>query len=70
MIKETPNINYELIGGVNHIGEYNGGHYTCFALNNNKWWNYNDSNVSEIDIDKTDIPQSQHAYMLVYKQYD
>jgi len=68
MIKEPTSAKYELVSGILHMGEYNGGHFTSFALNNDKWVNYNDPNVSDIKISKDDIPLSSHAYMLIYKQ--
>lgn len=67
MIKETPNTKYELISGINHMGEYNGGHFTSFAYNNSKWLNYNDGRVNDININADDIPLSPNAYMLIYK---
>jgi ubiquitin C-terminal hydrolase len=70
MIKETGNIKYELISGITHMGEYNGGHFTSFAKNNDKWYSYNDSRVNEIKIDKEDVPLSPNAYMLIYKICD
>ena len=40
---------YDLFGITNHSGGCLGGHYTCFVKNaNNKWYYYNDTNVSEI----------------------
>lgn len=65
MIKDSPNTTYELIGGINHMGEYNFGHFTAFAKNNNKWYNYNDDRVNEIKC--TDVPISPSAYMLIYR---
>jgi ubiquitin C-terminal hydrolase len=70
MIKETPNTKYELISGINHMGEYSGGHFYSFANNDKKWLNYNDDRVSDININDDDIPLSQNAYMLIYKQCD
>jgi ubiquitin C-terminal hydrolase len=55
MIKETPNTKYELISGINHMGEYNGGHFTSFAYNNSKWLNYNDGRVNDININEAII---------------
>ena len=41
---------YNLIGVSNHYGGLGGGHYTAFAKNplNDKWYEYNDSNVSSV----------------------
>lgn len=41
--------NYYLKGGIIHSGSYYGGHYYYYGRRNNKWYIYNDSNVSEID---------------------
>ena len=68
MVKDCSNTKYELVGGINHMGEYSGGHFTAFASNNNKWYNFNDSHVNHINIPETDIPLSPNAYMLIYKQ--
>jgi ubiquitin C-terminal hydrolase len=66
MIKNETNTDYELVGGINHMGEYHFGHFTCFAKNNDKWYNYNDENVNEINC--TDYPISPAAYMLIYQR--
>jgi len=68
MIRPTQHTKYEIVGGINHMGEYQFGHYTCFAKNKNKWYNYNDESVSEINCNG--IPLSQHAYMLFYKKIE
>jgi len=40
---------YELFGICNHNGECLGGHYTAYIKNSNqKWYNFNDTNVNEI----------------------
>jgi ubiquitin C-terminal hydrolase len=52
------------------MGEYSGGHFTAFASNNNKWYNFNDSHVNHINIPETDIPLSPNAYMLIYRRCD
>jgi ubiquitin C-terminal hydrolase len=41
---------YELFGICNHNGECLGGHYTAYVKNSNqKWYNFNDTNVNEIN---------------------
>ena len=41
---------YELFGICNHNGECLGGHYTAYVKNSNqKWYHFNDTNVSEVD---------------------
>jgi ubiquitin C-terminal hydrolase len=65
MIKNSENTTYQLIGGINHLGNYQGGHYTCFAKNNNKWYDYNDDKVNEIKCEG--VPNSPFAFMLIYE---
>ena len=58
---------YELFGICNHSGSVLGGHYTCNVKNaNGKWYNYNDSNVSEITMLNSLI--SPKAYVLFYRK--
>lgn len=69
---------YDLYGVVNHFGGLNAGHYTanCFNEVYQKWYNFNDSQVSETykgigkpslsDL-KPDIVRSS-AYVLFYKR--
>jgi len=68
MIKAGSNTKYQIMGGINHMGEYSHGHFTCFAKNNNKWYNYNDDTVNELHC--SGIPLTQNAYMLIYKRVD
>lgn len=69
---------YDLYGVVNHFGSLNSGHYTanCFNEIHQKWFNFNDSSVSEvykgigqpsIDELKPHIVKSS-AYVLFYKK--
>lgn len=56
---------YNLISVANHDGSLNGGHYYSYVKNmNGKWYNYNDTNVSEMK--KDDIITSS-AYCLFYQ---
>jgi ubiquitin C-terminal hydrolase len=41
---------YKLTGGIVHIGSSFGGHYVYFGKKNNKYYLFNDSNVSELDL--------------------
>jgi ubiquitin C-terminal hydrolase len=68
MIKNSDSTNYKLVGGINHIGAYEFGHFTNFSKNNGKWYNYNDSRVNEINC--TGIPISPNAYMLIYERIE
>ena len=44
---------YKLIGGILHSGSLSGGHYVYFGFKNDKWYLFNDSNISEISDIKT-----------------
>jgi ubiquitin carboxyl-terminal hydrolase 2/21 len=58
---------YELYGICNHMGSTLGGHYTAFVKNaNEKWYLYNDTDVKEIDIEKT--LNKNYAYCLFYRK--
>jgi ubiquitin C-terminal hydrolase len=58
---------YDLYGVCNHSGGTRGGHYTSFIKNaNNKWYLFNDTNVTEIlDLRKIKTPQ---AYCFFYRK--
>ena len=60
---------------MNHSGGANGGHYYVFieSFENQKWYNFDDSIVSELDIES--IPSRcfgggkySNAYMLIYER--
>lgn len=57
---------YDLYGVSNHYGSLNGGHYTAYCLNPlyNKWFEFDDTDVSRIDESKL---VSKAAYVLYYK---
>tara|TARA_B110000261_G_scaffold164161_1_gene212536 strand:- start:3618 stop:4655 length:1038 start_codon:yes stop_codon:yes gene_type:complete len=57
---------YDLYGICNHSGGVSGGHYTSFVKNaNNKWYHFNDTNVSQVK--ESDIKTSM-AYCLFYRK--
>ena len=58
---------YDLYAISNHTGGHNGGHYYsyCKNTNNNKWYNYDDQSVSEINSSQL---VSNTAYVLFYKK--
>ena len=57
--------NYHLFGVVNHIGNPSFGHYYSYIKHiNNKWYELNDSNVSELDETKI---VNNNAYILFYQ---
>jgi len=58
---------YELYGVCNHTGSVYGGHYTCFIKNaNNKWYHFNDTEVTEV-LNITSIITPK-AYVLFYRK--
>lgn len=57
---------YDLYGVCNHFGNVGGGHYTAYVKNaNGKWFNFNDTRVSEID--ENNIITNK-AYCLFYRK--
>lgn len=60
---------YDLYGVVNHYGTMGGGHYTAYCQNflNKKWYEFNDSRVSEIG--RGDIV-SGDSYVLFFRRRD
>jgi ubiquitin C-terminal hydrolase len=60
--------NMILYGAVIHLGSLNGGHYIYIGMNNNKWFIYNDSSVTEI-LDESKLHNYiNNAYLLYYKK--
>jgi ubiquitin carboxyl-terminal hydrolase 8 len=58
---------YNLYGVCNHSGNVLGGHYTSYVKNaNEKWYHYNDTNVSEVGV--IDSIVSPKAYCLFYRK--
>ena len=58
---------YDLYGICNHIGGVNGGHYYSFVKNaNGKWYNFNDTNVSEIK--NVEQLKTNKAYCFFYRK--
>lgn len=58
---------YNLYAGILHLGSAHNGHYIAFGKSNDKWYEYNDSNVNEINIDKLKY-LIDNAYILFYKK--
>lgn len=57
---------YELFGICNHHGGCLGGHYTSFVKNaNNKWYHFNDTNVTEISAEQL---ITNKAYCYFYRK--
>ncbi|KAG2388438.1 hypothetical protein C9374_000602 [Naegleria lovaniensis] len=76
---------YDLFAVLIHSGSALGGHYYAYikSLSNGKWYNFNDSNVSEIDAQQVKLmygtndasatgrySSSTNAYMLLYRKRD
>jgi len=58
---------YKLKGGIYHSGSLNGGHYVYFGFNNNNWYLFNDTTVSQIN--KNDFYKIKNrAYILYYRK--
>ena len=66
--KNNGAIRYDLFAVANHYGSLHFGHYTAFCKNSitNKWYDYNDSMVTEIADESKII--TQNAYVLFYRQ--
>ena len=62
---------YELIGVINHLGEYDSsGHFiaACKSPINNRWYRYNDAVVTNITNFKNDILDFGEPHVLFYKR--
>jgi ubiquitin C-terminal hydrolase len=60
--------NYYLYGGIIHHGNINGGHYFYIGKQNNKWFIFNDSQVSEV-VSKEQLKKIlSDTYLLYYKK--
>ena len=68
--EKDKNLKYDLFAVANHFGSLYFGHYTAFCKNSitNKWYEFNDSYVSEINDESKII--SNNAYVLFYKRKD
>lgn len=56
---------YELYAVSNHYGGLGGGHYTAYAKNDGKWYEFNDSSVRAVSEDSL---KGSGAYMLFYRR--
>ncbi len=67
-ILEIGSNKYGLFGIVNHMGEINSGHYTCYGFNKSidKWYSFNDHEVSEVS-SLSDMKSSEN-YIFYYKK--
>ena len=64
-IKSSKQPIYDLYAVSNHSGGLGGGHYTAYAKNNEKWYDFNDSSVNSASSSSI---ISNRAYMLFYKR--
>ena len=55
---------YKLYGICNHIGNINSGHYTATIKNNNRWYNYDDDNITLLNNNII----TDKAYCLFYQK--
>ena len=58
---------FDLYAVINHYGGLGGGHYTTYAKNNGKWYDYNDSSVKGLAEDSV---VGSGAYILFYRRRD
>jgi len=56
---------FNLIGVCNHIGSLSGGHYYSYCKTDNKWFNFNDTEVNSLE--ESDIITNK-AYCLFYRK--
>ena len=62
----SKNANYKLYSIINHLGgSIDSGHYINYSQINDKWYNFDDSNINELD-ESTIF--SKNAYILFYKK--
>uniref|UniRef100_A0AAF5DC27 ubiquitinyl hydrolase 1 n=2 Tax=Strongyloides stercoralis TaxID=6248 RepID=A0AAF5DC27_STRER len=58
---------YECYAIVNHYGAIGGGHYTAYTKVNNKWYIFDDSSYTTVNIEEVDV---KNAYMIFYKKQE
>merc|ERR1712130_671889 len=65
---DTKSCIYDLFAVSNHFGNLGGGHYTAYAknINDKKWYNLDDSSVSELD--SASRAKTESAYVLFYQR--
>ncbi len=56
---------YNLYAVVNHSGGMNGGHYYAYCKNGGSWYNFNDSQIQQINENQL---VTNNAYILFYKK--
>lgn len=62
----TSNVtSFELFSVICHHGTAGGGHYTCFSLNGNQWYEFDDQYVTKVSAETV---QASEAYVLFYRK--
>ena len=62
---------YSVHSIISHSGSLFGGHYINYSNRNGKWYLFNDSSVSEVNLDYTlKSVSSGSAYVILYKLKD
>lgn len=59
---------YRLSSIGNHIGDLHGGHYYAEAKSDDKWYVYDDIEISEIEDISNILKNNKEAYMIVYER--
>lgn len=61
--------NYELQGGIIHIGNFNGGHYIYYGKEGNDWFLADDSSISKINnIEQYMQTSGMDSYVVIYRK--
>ncbi len=69
-IVQNKNYSYDLYAIVDHIGKsMHGGHYYSYCENNDKWYKYDDSKITQITSNPSSLITSA-AYVLIYIRTD
>lgn len=66
-ITDNESKKYRLVSIGNHVGNLQEGHYYSIAKNTEKWFLYDDINISEIENISNILKNNRHAYMLIYE---
>ncbi|KAK5648711.1 hypothetical protein RI129_003603 [Pyrocoelia pectoralis] len=56
---------YDLFSVICHHGTAGGGHYTCYSLNCNQWYEFDDQCVTKVS---AEVVQACEAYVLFYRK--
>lgn len=63
---ECNNCIYDLFSVIFHSGSMNSGHYQCYSKVSNKWYQYNDSEVTEVNLNTV---LEDQCYILFYQKH-